>query len=35
MDFTIHQARSLKYLAEQSGCITQGSFQLRSQPMVM
>jgi len=35
MGLTIHQARSLAYLAEQKGCITQVSFQRRSCPMVV
>lgn len=34
LGLTIHQARSLAYLAEQKGCITQVSFQRRSTPMV-
>jgi len=34
MGLTIHQARSLAYLAEQKGCITQVSFQRRTSPMV-
>lgn len=35
MGLTIHQARSLAYLAHKQGCITQVSFQRRSCPMVM
>jgi len=35
MGITIHQARSLAYLAKKSGSITQVSFQRRSCPMVM
>ena len=35
MGVTIHQARSLAYLAEQHGCITQVSFQRRTCPMVV
>lgn len=35
MGITIHQARSLSYLAEKHGCITQVSFQRRSCPMVV
>lgn len=35
MGLTIHQARSLAYLAEQHGCITQVSFQRRTCPMVV
>jgi predicted dehydrogenase len=35
MGITLHQARSLAYLAEQHGCITQVSFQRRSCPMVV
>lgn len=35
MGITIHQARTLHYLAEQKGCITQVSFQRRSCPMVV
>jgi virulence factor len=35
MGITIHQARSLAYLAEKNGCITQVSFQRRSCPMVV
>ena len=35
MGITLHQARSLAYLAEKHGCITQVSFQRRSTPMVM
>jgi len=35
MGITLHQARSLAYLAEQKGCITQVSFQRRSCPMVV
>ena len=35
MGITIHQARSLAYLAEKHGCITQVSFQRRSCPMVV
>jgi Predicted dehydrogenases and related proteins len=31
---TIHQARSLTYLAEKNNCVTQVSFQRRSTPMV-
>ena len=34
MGITIHQARSLAYLAEENRCITQVSFQRRSCPMV-
>ena len=34
MGLSIHQARSLAYLAEKHGCITQVSFQRRSSPMV-
>lgn len=34
MGLTIHQARSLAYLAEKKGCITQVSFQRRTCPMV-
>lgn len=34
LGLTIHQARSLVYLAEKHGCITQVSFQRRSSPMV-
>lgn len=34
MGITIHQARSLAYLAERHGCITQVSFQRRASPMV-
>lgn len=34
MGITLHQARSLAYLAEQNNCITQVSFQRRSTPMV-
>lgn len=35
MGLSIHQARSLAYLAEHAGCITQVSFQRRSCPMVV
>ncbi len=35
MGITLHQARSLAYLAEAHGCITQVSFQRRSTPLVM
>ncbi len=35
MGITLHQARSLAYLAEQHGCITQVSFQRRSCPMIV
>jgi predicted dehydrogenase len=35
MGITLHQARSLAYLAEQHGCITQVSFQRRACPMVV
>jgi virulence factor len=35
MGLTIHQARSLAYLGEQKGCITQVSFQRRACPMVV
>jgi predicted dehydrogenase len=35
MGITIHQARSLAYLAEKHGCITQVSFQRRTCPMVV
>ena len=35
MGITIHQARSLAYLAEENRCISQVSFQRRSCPMVM
>ena len=35
MGITLHQARSLAYLAETGGCITQVSFQRRSCPMVV
>jgi len=35
MGITIHQARSLAYLAEMNGCITQVSFQRRTCPMVV
>lgn len=35
MGITLHQARSLAYLAEKHGCMTQVSFQRRSCPMVM
>ncbi|MCD6285548.1 MAG: Gfo/Idh/MocA family oxidoreductase [Anaerolineae bacterium] len=35
MGITIYQARSLAYLAEKHGCITQVSFQRRSCPMVV
>lgn len=34
MGITLHQARSLAYLAERHGCITQVSFQRRTSPMV-
>ena len=35
MGLTLHQARSLAYLAEKHGCITQVSFQRRATPMVV
>jgi virulence factor len=35
MGITIHQARTLAYVAEKKGCITQVSFQRRSCPMVV
>src|SRR5690242_6755559 len=35
MGLTIHQARSLEYLAQKHGCITQVSFQRRAAPMVV
>lgn len=35
MGITIHQARTLTYLAEQKKCITQVSFQRRSCPLVV
>ena len=35
MGLTRHQARSLAYLAEKNGCITQASFQRRSCPMAV
>jgi predicted dehydrogenase len=35
MGLTLHQARSLAYLAEKHDCITQVSFQRRSCPMVV
>lgn len=35
MGITIHQARTLAYLADQKGCITQVSFQRRTSPMVV
>jgi predicted dehydrogenase len=35
MGLSVHQARSLAYLAERHGCITQVSFQRRSCPMVV
>lgn len=35
MGVTIHQARSLAYLAGEKGCITQVSFQRRACPMVV
>lgn len=35
MGITIHQARTLAYLAEQKNCITQVSFQRRSCPLVV
>jgi virulence factor len=35
MGITLHQARSLAYLAEKKGCLTQASFQRRSCPMVV
>jgi virulence factor len=35
MGLTVHQARSLAYLAEKNGCLTQVSFQRRSCPMVV
>lgn len=34
LGITIHQARSLAYMAEKNKCITQVSFQRRSSPMV-
>lgn len=34
MGITMHQARSLAYMAEKNNCITQVSFQRRSSPMV-
>jgi virulence factor len=34
LGITIHQARSLVYMAEKNNCITQVSFQRRSSPMV-
>lgn len=35
LGLTIHQARSLEYLAERNGCITQVSFQRRSCPLLV
>jgi virulence factor len=35
LGLSIHQARSLTYLAEKHGCITQVSFQRRATPMVV
>jgi predicted dehydrogenase len=35
MGITIHQARSLAYLAEEHGCVTQVSFQRRTCPLLM
>jgi len=35
MGITLHQARSLAYLAKENGCITQVSFQRRACPMVV
>ena len=35
LGLSLHQARSLAYLAEKHGCITQVSFQRRSCPMVV
>lgn len=35
LGLTLHQARSLAYLAEKNGCITQVSFQRRTCPMVV
>jgi virulence factor len=35
MGLSIHQARTLAYLAEKNGCITQVSFQRRTCPMVV
>lgn len=35
MGITMHQARSLAYMAEKKGCITQVSFQRRACPMVV
>jgi len=35
MGLTLHQARSLAYMADLKGCITQVSFQRRSCPMVV
>jgi predicted dehydrogenase len=35
MGITLHQARTLAYLADQKGCITQVSFQRRTCPMVV
>jgi virulence factor len=35
MGITIHQARSLAYLAQQNDCLTQVSFQRRTCPMVV
>ncbi len=34
MGISLHQARTLAYLADQKGCITQVSFQRRTCPMV-
>jgi virulence factor len=35
LGLTLHQARSLAYLAEEHGCITQVSFQRRSVPLLV
>jgi virulence factor len=35
MGLTLHQARSLAYLADKHGCITQVSFQRRTSPIVV
>jgi len=35
MGLTVHQARSLAYMADKKGCITQVSFQRRTCPMVV
>jgi len=35
MGITIHQARSLAYMAEKKGCITQVSFQRRAVPLLV